>query len=246
MTAQLVDVSIDRASPVPLYHQLSEQLCAAIADGRLQPGDPFENEVALAQRLSLSRPTVRRAIQEMVDKGLLVRRRGLGTTVANRTVHRRVALSSLFDDLEREGRAPRTVLLEHDTVVDERAAAALDLPADTPLLAIVRLRLAAEAPLAVMRNWLPPAYGDISRDELESTGLYAALRARGVRAVVAHQSIAARMPTPAERRHLRIRGTQPVLTMTRMAFDGSGAAVEYGDHSYRAEDYTIDLMVDER
>ena len=42
MAAQLVDVSIDRTSPVPLYHQLSEQLCAAITDGRLQPGDPFE------------------------------------------------------------------------------------------------------------------------------------------------------------------------------------------------------------
>src|SRR5690349_1258102 len=147
MTAQLVDVSIDRTSPVPLYHQLSEQLCAAITDGRLQPGDPFENEVALAQRLSLSRPTVRRAIQEMVDKGLLVRRRGLGTTAANRKVHRRVALSSLYDDLSREGRAPRTTLLEHDTVVDESAAAALDLPAQTPLLAIVRLRLAGDAPL---------------------------------------------------------------------------------------------------
>ena len=246
MTAQLVSVSIDRGSPVPLYHQLSEQLCAAIHDGRLQPGDPFENEVALAQRLSLSRPTVRRAIQEMVDKGLLVRRRGLGTTVANRKVHRRVALSSLFDDLEREGRAPRTVLLEHDVLTDAGAAAALDLPADTPLLAIVRLRLAADAPLAVMRNWLPPAYSDISRDELEATGLYAALRARGVHAVVAHQSIAARMPTPAERKHLKIRGTQPVLTMTRMAFDSAGVAVEYGDHSYRAEDYTIDLMLQER
>ena len=74
MAVHQVNVSIDRTSPVPLYHQLSEQLCAAIADGRLQPGDPFENEVALAQRLSLSRPTVRRAIQEMVDKGLLVGR----------------------------------------------------------------------------------------------------------------------------------------------------------------------------
>lgn len=45
--------------------------------------------------------------------------------------------------------------------------------------------------------------------------------------MVTHQSIAARMPTPAERRHLRIRGTQPVLTMTRMAFDGAGAAVDF-------------------
>jgi DNA-binding GntR family transcriptional regulator len=63
---------------------------------------------------------------------------------------------------------------------------------------------------------------------------------------VARQSIGARMPTAAERRHLRIRGNQPLLTMTRMAFDAGGNAVEFGDHVYRAEDYSIDLMVDER
>ena len=101
MSAQQLEVVIDRESPVPLYHQLAEQLTAAVDDGRLQPGDPFENEVALATRLSLSRPTVRRAIQKMVDQGLLVRRRGLGTRVANRKVHRKARLSSLFDDLEK-------------------------------------------------------------------------------------------------------------------------------------------------
>ena len=54
------------------------------------------------------------------------------------------------------------------------------------------------------------------------------------------------MPTPAERRHLGLRGGQPVLTMTRMAFDVAGKAVEFGDHSYRAEDYALDMVVDER
>lgn len=246
MKATPVEVRIERSSPVPLYHQLAAQLTAAIDDGRLQPGDPFENEVALAQRLSLSRPTVRRAIQEMVDQGLLVRRRGLGTTVANRKVHRRFELTSLFDDLARAGRDPRTVVLEHDLRSEIQPAQALDLEPGTPMLSIVRLRLAGEAPLAILRNWLPPSFSDIGRDELEATGLYAALRARGTKPVVAHQSIGARMPSPSERKHLRIRGTQPVLTMTRMAFDADGRAVEFGDHCYRAEDYTIDLMVDER
>ena len=78
-----IPVIIDRSSPVPLYHQLSEQLTAAIADGTLKPGDPFENELALAERLDLSRPTVRRAIAELVTRGLLVRRRGVGTVVAS-------------------------------------------------------------------------------------------------------------------------------------------------------------------
>lgn len=246
MAALQVKVTIDRQSPVPLYHQLAEQLSSAITDGQLQPGDPFENEIAVAERLQVSRPTVRRAIQELVDQGLLVRRRGLGTTVANSKVHRKFKLTSLYDDLLSEGREPRTLLVTHETTTDERAAAALDLPADTPLLHITRVRSAGATPLAVMNNWLPPATSDLTREELQSNGLYAVLRDRGVRPVVAQQSIGARMPTPLERRHLQIRGSQPVLTMSRMAFDAAGNAVELGDHSYRASDYTIDLMVDER
>ncbi|HET9827106.1 MAG TPA: GntR family transcriptional regulator [Nocardioidaceae bacterium] len=246
MGAQQVNIVVDRSSPVPLYHQLAEQLSRAITSGRLQPGDAFENEIAVAERLRISRPTVRRAYQELVDQGLLVRRRGLGTTVANRKVHRKFELTSLYDDLERAGREPRTRVLDMELVTDEVAAAALDLAPETPLLHMARIRCAGETPLALLRNWLPPVHSDLTREELERHGLYAALRDRGVKPVVAQQSIGARMPTTLERRSLAIKGPQPVLTMTRMAFDAGGNAVEYGDHCYRAEDYTIDLMVDER
>jgi DNA-binding GntR family transcriptional regulator len=92
-------VELDRSSPVPLYYQLAQAIEAAIRDGELAPGDRFENELALAKRLTLSRPTTRRAIQELVDKGLLVRKRGVGTQVVQNPVHRRVELTSLFDDL---------------------------------------------------------------------------------------------------------------------------------------------------
>lgn len=241
-----IAVQIDRSSPVPLYHQLAGQLAEAITSGTMQPGDPFENELALTARLSLSRPTIRRAIGELVDQGLLIRRRGLGTTVAARKVHRRAGLSSLFDDLSREGTGPRTDLLSHELVEDERAATALDLDPHSPLLAITRLRWSGDQPLAVMRNWLPPAYTDLARDQLETAGLYAVLRDRGVRPVVAHQSIGARTPTPAERKALKLKGSDPVLTMTRAAFDAAGNPVEFGDHCYRAQDYTIEVMVDER
>ncbi|WP_270887058.1 GntR family transcriptional regulator [Pedococcus sp. 5OH_020] len=245
MTTQL-DVRVDRDSPVPLYHQLAEQFTEAITRGQLQPGDAFENELALTERLNLSRPTVRRAIQELVGRGLLVRRRGLGTTVANRKVHRRAELSSLYDDLSRDGESPRTEVLSFGHTVDERAATALDLSPDTELLAIVRLRYAGDLPLAVLRNWLPPALGDLAREQLERGGLYAVLRERGVRPTVAHQSIGARPPSTAERRYLRLKPSEPVLTMSRSAFDSLGNPVEYGDHCYRASDYSIDVMIDER
>lgn len=71
-----LQLGVDRGSPVPLYFQLAQQLEAAIEDGTLTPGSLLGNEIDLAGRLGLSRPTVRQAIQSLVDKGLLVRRRG--------------------------------------------------------------------------------------------------------------------------------------------------------------------------
>ncbi|WP_323102425.1 GntR family transcriptional regulator [Intrasporangium sp. YIM S08009] len=245
--AKTVDVRIDRETPVPLYHQLAQQLSGAISRGDLQPGDPFENEVAMADRLGLSRPTVRRAIQELVAQGLVLRRRGLGTTVAGRQIHRRAELTSLYDDLRSEGGAdPRTEVLKHEVVEDAVAASSLGLPVDTPLLHVVRLRSNGDRPLAILQNWLPPRYSDISREELQRDGLYALLRARGGKPVVAHQRIGARTPTASERRHLGLRPSQPVLTMSRTAFDAVGDPVEYGDHCYHAEDYSIEVMLDER
>ncbi|WP_328320210.1 GntR family transcriptional regulator [Kribbella sp. NBC_00382] len=240
-------IQIDRTSPVPLYHQLAEQLTAAISDGVLRPGDAFENELAMSDRLSLSRPTVRRAISELVNKGLLVRRRGIGTTVANQMVHRRAELTSLYDDLIREGRTPRTEVLSLVcSAQDDRAAEALSLPAGTPLVSIVRLRYAGDQPLAILRNWLPPAMNDLTTELLEADGLYAVLRARGIRPTVARQRIGARNATAEERRILHMSKAEPLVTMTRSAYDADGSPVEFGDHCYRADQYSVDVIVSER
>jgi len=240
-------IQIDRSSPVPLYHQLAEQLIAAISDGTLRPGDPFENEVAMSDRLSLSRPTVRRAISELVNKGLLVRRRGIGTTVANQMVHRRAELTSLYDDLQREGRIPHTdVLSLVRETQDDRAAEALGVPPGTLLVSIVRLRYAGDLPLAILRNWLPPAMNDLTADELEKDGLYAVLRARGIRPTVARQRIGARNATAEERRTLHMSKAEPLVTMTRSAYDADGSPVEFGDHCYRADQYSVEVIVSDR
>ncbi|WP_405056303.1 GntR family transcriptional regulator [Kribbella sp. NBC_01505] len=240
-------ISIDRTSPVPLYHQLAEQLTAAISGGTLRPGDPFENEIAMSDRLGLSRPTVRRAISELVNKGLLVRRRGIGTTVANRMVHRKAELTSLYDDLIREGRTPRTDVLSLTTDAhDDRAAEMLGLPTGTALVSIVRLRYAGDQPLAILRNWLPPALNDLTVEDLERDGLYAVLRARGIRPTVARQRIGARNASAEERRTLKMSKAEPLVTMTRSAYDADGAPVEYGSHCYRADQYSVDVLVSER
>jgi DNA-binding GntR family transcriptional regulator len=239
-------VELDRSSPVPLYYQLAQAIEAAIRDGELAPGDRFENELALAKRLTLSRPTTRRAIQELVDKGLLVRKRGVGTQVVQSPVHRRVELTSLFDDLARAGQEPSTKLLDYRIgTPDEEVARELSIAADREVVSIERLRCANGEPLALMTNYLPK---DIAPDpeELETNGLYQSLRVRGVHIRLARQRIGAKGATRTEARLLDEKVNAPLLTMARTAFDDSGSAVEYGTHCYRASRYYFDTTLVDR
>src|SRR2546422_8003860 len=112
----LTDTALDRASPVPLYYQLAENLETAIRSGSLSSGSHLDNEIELARQLRVSRPTVRRAIAVLANRGLVIRRHGIGTLVVPVRVRRPVRLSSLYDDLAEAGQTPTTRLLAHEVV----------------------------------------------------------------------------------------------------------------------------------
>jgi GntR family transcriptional regulator len=247
MTSEGLRLKVDRRSPVPLYYQVAAQLEEAIAEGHLPPGFKLDNEVSLADQLGLSRPTMRRAIQELVDKGMLVRKRGVGTQVVHCRVRRELELTSLYDDLRATGQQPRTVVLVNRLepalaqVADE-----LGLEEGEEVLHLERLRLADDEPLAVLRNWLPPKLISPTDEELENGGLYELIRASGTHVQIARQRIGARGATTQEARLLGGRKNGPVLTMQRTAYADSGRAVEFGSHCYRPEAYSFEVTLVER
>lgn len=235
---------LDRTGPVPLWFQIASRLESAIASGQIPAGARLENEIAFGQRLGLSRPTVRRAIQELVDKGMLVRRRGIGTQVVQGSVNRPVELTSLYEDMQRGHLSPVTQVLDLETVpAPERAAAQLGLEEGDDVVRLRRLRSAGDVPVAVMENFLPTDIVDFGTEDLEQHGLYELLRGRHITIKVAQQRIGARRVKAAEGRLLDLEKGAPVLTMERTAFDASGRAVEYGDHCYRPDMYTFETRL---
>ncbi|MGV9279057.1 myo-inositol degradation transcriptional regulator [Streptomyces sp. NPDC003730] len=239
-----LDLSVDRSSPVPLYFQLAQQLEASIEHGALTPGSLLGNEIELAARLGLSRPTVRQAIQSLVDKGLLVRRRGVGTQVVHSKVRRPLELSSLFDDLEAAGQRPATKVLVN-TVVPATAevAAALGVAEVSDVHRVERLRLTHAEPMAYMCNFLPPGLLDLDTGQLEATGLYRLMRAAGITLHSARQTIGARAATDGEAERLGEDAGAPLLTMERTTFDDTGRAVEFGTHTYRPSRYSFEFQL---
>jgi DNA-binding GntR family transcriptional regulator len=240
-TMRELDITLDRNSPVPLYHQLAQSIEHAINTGVLAPGDRLENELSLTSRLGLSRPTARQAIQELVKKGLLVRKRGVGTQVVRSQFRRDERLSSLNEDLAKAGKRPGTRLLELsvgelDTDVRD-AIDAVDVT-DREFLKIRRLRLADDVPLAVLTNYLP-AHFQLDESDLQRKGLYACLRALGVNLKIAHQRISARLMTEEEAELLDEETPAACLTVDRLAYDDVGQFVEFGRHIYHAAHYSI-------
>ena len=233
MTFSAASITVDRYSPVPMYYQVAQQLEEAIESGELAPGTRLDGELALANQLGVSRPTLRRAIEYLVDRGYLVRRRAVGTQVVHPKVRRPVELTSLYDDLSASRKDPRTTVLSLERVqATDRVAHALGLEDGVEVVAMERLRYADDQPLAIMRNWLP-------------VGLvaYQLMRSAGINLHLASQTVGARCASTAEARLLQAHKGEPLLTMSRTTYNENGQPVELGDHIYRASLYSFEIVL---
>ena len=237
------DIPIDRTSGTPLYSQIAQALAALILDGALEPGTRLEDEVSMARRLEVSRPTARQALQRLVDRGLISRRRGAGTVVTSPHVRRPMELSSLFSDLTRNGHEVSTTIIEYSMhPADEEEAEHLGVEPGAGVTRIRRLRRADGEPIAVLSNLMPATIAP-TREELESGGLYDLLRAQDAIPTTAKQTIGARNATTREAELLHERRRTALLTATRITYDQSGRVIEYGQHIYRASRYTFETSL---
>jgi GntR family transcriptional regulator len=244
MTFSTASIAVDRASPVPLYYQVAQELERAIESGELSPDTRLGNEIDPAAQLGVSRPTMRRAIGYLVDRGFLVRKRGVGTQVVHPKLRRPVELSSLYDDLAVSGKDPRTTVLSLRTVPAADALAhALGLDEGSPVVALERLRYADGEPLALLRNWIPQGLVQLDAEVLERAGLYRLMRAAGLRLHLASQTVGARAATAAEGRLLHAAKGEPLLTMQRTTYDETGRPLEQADHLYRASLYSFEVVL---
>jgi GntR family transcriptional regulator len=243
-------IRLDRYSPVPLWHQIATQLETAIAEGRLTRGDQLENELDLCDRWQVSRPTVRKAIQTMVERGLMLRRRGIGTVVISTTAHRPTRLADLHDDLSGRGHMPSTRVLtvERITAPDD-IAAELGLRGRAEVIHLERVRLADGVPVALMHNWVTAdldaemraAIGDPTR--LAGESLYAILRSVGVHPYRARQRISAVAADATMARLLDVARGAPLLTVHRVMSDDTGRPIEVGEHHIAAERHTLEMTL---
>ncbi len=183
-------ITLDRASPLPLWAQVVERLRPEIASGRYDETFPSEHD--LMARFEVSRHTIREALRRLESEGLLVRRRGKGTFV-NRPEFRQDlgTLYSLFRTIEAQGVEQRSRVLELDLVEAPLIAERLELPADEVFVYLRRIRYAGDEPLALDAAWLPAECADpLLEADFEHTALYDELERRcGIMPIAGSETI---------------------------------------------------------
>ena len=223
----------------PRYVQLRHRLERGIASGVLPPNSSLPPEREIAEITELSRVTVRKAIQELVREGLIEQRQGSGSFIRepmNRMEQSLSHLPSFTEDMAQRGMETTSRWLERGGFLPTQAEThALDLPEDSEVARIYRLREAGGRPMALERASLPL---DILPNPLEvTTSLYEVLSQRGMRPVRAVQKISAINLEAREADLLHVPEGAAGLSIERTSYLTSGRVAELTRSLYRGDAY---------
>ena len=240
----MTSYQLDRSNPAPLHHQLARAIEEAIHQGHLKAGARVQNEVELSAALGIARQTVRRAMDSLVRRGMLVRRPGYGTHVLETTLLPLGTSSSLHSDYEHpEDGSSTIVVLNELTAASEDVASALRIPPGGQVIHLRRLRVLDGEPLAILENYLPSELTEVTDQNLTLISLYDAIERTGVRPQVATERISARQGTDEECRLLHEPIPTVLLIRQRITYDDTGRPVDFGNHSFRSSRYTYEMTL---
>lgn len=220
----------------PMYMQLASGLRQQIIDGDISAGEALPSERDLCEIMGASRVTVRKAIELLIDEGLLSRRQGSGTYVAPRIQAQGSYLSSFSEDAEARGETTNTIwMMKVVAIGSEEEIRRLELHEGAKVARLSRVRMAGGEPLAIENAVIPmEMLTDIGKLE---NSLYQALAEFGNRPVTGQQNIRAALAGPTEASLLSIPERTEILRIERLTRRADGRPVELTRSAYRGDRY---------
>lgn len=230
---------LDEKSPIPLYFQLQELIRKRIESGEYLAGECIPSETELQRRFNVSRITVRNAIEGLVFEELLVKKQGVGTTVAkHRFVDDTSSLKSFTEKTMDQHANARTDVLEVKQIgASRRMAEHLSVEPGSDLLYVQRLRIIDDEPIGVFSNYIRGDLG-VRADHDFSGSIYRLLEETyGVRIGEAEKVIEAIIASAEEGAVLGVSAGDALLVIRNTTFDTDGKPVEYAEGLYRSDRY---------
>lgn len=231
---------------LPLYARLRDVLTRRIADGVWPPGEALPAENTLASAYGVSVGTMRKAMQQLVDEGLLERRHGAGTYVRRAQFDK--SLFRFFRHADDTGGIPASRILRREaTTAAETPEAALGLPPDAPVIRMQRLRLWGDEPFLAEDIVLPlerfRPFLDIPAEDLGPLLYPVYERYCGQVVARAEERLTVGEADAVVARLLRCRPGTPVVSIERTAFAHDGTAIEWRRSRGRAEGFAYRVEI---
>jgi GntR family transcriptional regulator len=240
--------TLERSNPLPLYYQLKEVLRQQIRSGHLEPHSAIPSEPELVASYHVSRATVRQALNELVNEGLLYRQHGKGTFVCEPRIQQALnELASLSEELKRRGKRPGGLLLVSELVRgSETVREQLKLANEDQILRLERLRTADGTPCAYEIDYLPypRASGVYQRiKEVAEGSLYTLMSTEGLTPYIAEQTLKGSVSSPREAELLQIPANDAGLRSTCTTYDSTGQPIEYSETFFPAEHFSFHITL---
>ncbi|MBR4069016.1 MAG: GntR family transcriptional regulator [Clostridia bacterium] len=231
---------LEKTSRSPLYLQLMQRIRNDIGAGVYPAGGRIPSEQELCETYGVSRVTVRKAILDLVQEGLLVRRQGKGTFVAGQRLRRDLrSVTGFTHACTACGHQPDTRLITAQLIpASAEDALLLGLPQDARVLELCRLRLCDGEPVLLEIARFPAAY-DYLRDEAADASLYACLNRHGVIPSSARRDISLGHATPFVSKHLGADVGDALLLLDETVLDQHGAPLHLSRQWIRGDKYTF-------
>lgn len=232
-----------RADPaIPLHKRLRDAIQGAIVDNVLKAGSTLPSERTLSESLSLSRVTVRKAIESLVEEGLVHRRQGARTEVGSRVEKSLSTLTGFSEDIASRGMTPGCIWISKQiSRPSPTEIMALGLTGAGQVLRLKRIRTADGMPLALETSAVPARF--LASPDLVGDSLYQAMEQAGVMPQRAIQRMRSRRATAADAQHLQCEEGEPLLVIERRCFLADGQVVEFSESRYRGDvyDFVVEL-----
>ena len=232
-----------RPGGLPLHLKAEESLRRLMAEPRYAAGGLLPDELTLANRLGISRGTLRNAIQRLVAEGSLERKAGVGTRVAARSAESAIsAWRSFSREMARQGITVRMFRLQlREMPATDTVAAALRIPVGTAVQRLDRVRGWGDVPVLRSRSWFHPRVR-FAPDEQFSQPLYELVtQVSGLSADRASEGFLAAAAGASLAKDLQVKKGTPVLLRRHTVFDTQGRPFEHADVHYVSERFTLTL-----
>lgn len=242
-----VKIEIDHSSPIPLHAQVESLLREMIELPEYQNGAYLPDEVSLAKQLGIARNTLRQAINKLVFEGLLTRKKGVGTKVAEKIFETKLdSWHSFTQEMGNKGVELKMYSMNVEFVTPpENVSAFMQVDSKVKLLKVTRLRGYSDAPFVFFESYFHPRIGLTGKEDF-TRPLYDILeKDYSVVPSLSREKISARLATASEADLLGMKSRNPVLVRERFVFDPGMRPVEYNVGIYAADRfvYSLDIKV---